>query len=215
MKRLALTICIVMFLGMVGAFAAPKKGTMKDPRDGKTYKTVQIGSQTWMAENLNYMTKDSYCYDNKKSNCAKYGRLYTWKTAQEACPVGWHLPSRGEFEMLIKAVGGTMDKQEKRYWANAGKSLKSTSSWNESDYGDGDGNGDDAFGFSALPAGYVCCGGIYAAEGSITEFWSSTEGRSGNAYSNAYGMRLSSSDYGARLEDGDNRVGHSVCCLKN
>ena len=209
MKRFALTICIVMFLSTVGAFAAPKKGTMKDPRDGKTYKTVQIGSQIWMAENLNYKMKDSYCYGNKESNCVKYGRLYTWKTAQEACPVGWHLPSRGEFEMLLKAVGGTTDKQEKRYWGDAGKSLKSTSSWNEGE--NGDGNGDDAFGFSALPAGYGCCGGNYNAEGSIAEFWSSTEGRSGYAYS----MNLSSRDDGTRLEDGDNRFVSSIRCLRD
>jgi len=67
-----------------------------DKRDGKSYKTVKIGNQMWMAENLNYNAANSVCYDNKPANCTKYGRLYNWETAKEACPVGWHLPSDEE-----------------------------------------------------------------------------------------------------------------------
>ena len=59
---------------------------MMDPRDGQIYKTVAIGSQTWMAENLNYEMANSTCYDNFVSNCYKNGRLYAWKAALESCP---------------------------------------------------------------------------------------------------------------------------------
>jgi hypothetical protein len=81
-------------------------GVMVDSRDGQTYKTVTIGTQIWMAENLNYETTNSYCYDDDPSNCSKYGRLYTWAAATKACPIGWHLPSDDEWNTLFTAVGG-------------------------------------------------------------------------------------------------------------
>ncbi|MDR2584555.1 MAG: hypothetical protein LBC75_13845 [Fibromonadaceae bacterium] len=105
-----------------------KKGTFTDPRDGKTYKTVKIGNQTWMAENLEYKESLSQCNDQK------YGRLYYWKTAKEVSPPGWHLPSRVEWMTLVN-LAGSLNK------------LKATSGWNNN------GNGTDNYGFSALPGG--------------------------------------------------------------
>jgi len=139
---------------------------IKDDASGQTYKTVKIGTQTWMAENLNVETEGSWCYEDKELNCQKYGRLYNWDAAKSACPAGWHLPSKGEFEALFVAVGGK---------DVAGMKLKSTSDWNEN------GNGDDIFGFSALPAGSRFSYGHYFAEGNSANFWISSEFNSNDA----------------------------------
>ncbi len=111
--------------------------SMTDPRDGQTYKTVKIGSQTWMAQNLNYEMGNSYCFGDDSTNCAKYGRFYRWDASNTACPEGWYLPSKAEWDTLIAAVGGNR---------TAGAVLKSSSGW--ADCGDGL----DAVSFSALPA---------------------------------------------------------------
>ena len=141
-------------------------GSMKDYRDGQSYKTVTIGSQTWMAQNLNYESDYfSFCYNDISSNCTKYGRLYSWKMALTVCPVGWHLPTKAEFDTLFTAVGGR---------SVAGKMLKSTSGWNDS------GNGTDDYLFSALSVGFGYATGD-DCEGDIACFWSSAEDVVGNA----------------------------------
>ena len=126
--------------------------TFTDSRDGKTYKKVAIGKQTWMAENLNFApAKGSVCYDNNPGNCAKYGRLYDWETAIKACPSGWRLPSDSEWETLANQAG-----------SNAGEKLKSKS-W----------GGTDAYDFTALPGG-MNASGKHSGEGSMGLWWSST-----------------------------------------
>jgi len=133
----------------------PGGGTFTDPRDGKTYRTVRIGNFTWMAENLNFATDSSVCYDNYESGCRKYGRLYDWNDAMTACPAPWRLPGDEEWNDLILAAGGQLvdDEKNKYYWKIAGKKLKSKNGWNRNDEDNTSGNGTDEFGFSALPGG--------------------------------------------------------------
>jgi len=145
--------------------SSKKSSELTDSRDGRKYRTVTIGNQTWMAENLRFETGDSWCYENDESKCRQYGRLYDWNTAKIACPKGWHLPTREEWTELVTVVGSE----------TGGKKLKSTSGW------DDNGNGTDEFGFSA-PAG----GGRYPrgsfAVGKGGFWWAATEVGSGGAY---------------------------------
>jgi len=116
-------------------------GTLTDSRDGKDYRTVEIGNSTWMAENLKYADQacgTSWCYGNNASYCKTYGRLYDWCAAMTACPLGWHLPTDSDWKNLVLDIGGQ---------AAAGK-LKSQKGWKDN------GNGTDEYGFSALPGGY-------------------------------------------------------------
>jgi uncharacterized protein (TIGR02145 family) len=131
------------------------------------YRTVQIGTQRWMAENWNCNVGSSVCYDNKPANCAKYGRLYNWTTANGVCPPGWHLPSDAEWTTLTDYVGGS---------STAGIKLKSTSGWSN------DGNGTDAYGFSALPGGYGLSYGRFKLVGDYGYWWSATEYSASSAY---------------------------------
>jgi len=122
-----------------------------------------------MAENLNYAANSSVCYENNADNCAKYGRLYNWATAKQACPTGWHLPSDAELTTLTDNVGGK---------DIAGTKLKSSVGWN--DYDGKSGNGTNEYLFSALPGGYGYSGGYFIGAGDNGYWWSSTEG---DAYS--------------------------------
>lgn len=82
------------------------KTLFTDPRDGQTYPYITIGTQTWMAKNLNYTTPNSWCYLELPELCTKAGRLYTWEAAKSACPSGWHLPSDEEWGTLLKNYDG-------------------------------------------------------------------------------------------------------------
>lgn len=86
-----------------------KFGTMIDPRDNQTYKTVRLkDGKVWMAENLNFDTGNSSShYDGLSPNDKKiYGRLYMWEAAQRACPPGWHIPSKNEWQRMLKHYRG-------------------------------------------------------------------------------------------------------------
>jgi len=156
---------------LVGSVFAQQTGTFTDSRDGKKYRTVVIGGKRWMAQNKNYQTDNSWCYGGDNSNCDKYGRLYDWNTAKTVCMTGWHLPSRQEWDNLVKAAGGK---------GAAGKKLKAGSGWNN--YNKKSGNGTDNFGFSALPGGRRYSDGGFYYAGSNGSWWTATEFSEGNAY---------------------------------
>ena len=126
----------IIMLALFCATAFAQQNSFTDARDKQKYKTVAIGKQTWMAENLKYNENGSKCIDNK--NCSKYGRVYDLATAKKACPAGWHLPSDKEWQELIDFAGGAVA---------ATKKLKAKSDWPN--------KGTDDLGFSALPGGYL------------------------------------------------------------
>lgn len=160
-------------------------GEMTDARDGQVYKTTTIGSQTWLAQNLNYRTANSACYNKDADSCFKYGRLYAWNDAKNACPSGWHLPDTTEWNVLLAETGGkdsaTVNLISKNGWPRseaASASLDSMVSQLDSSLKDripkGWG-GSDPYGFSALPAGQKHKGGDFMGVGGFTDFWLATE----------------------------------------
>jgi len=82
------------------------KATFTDSRDGKVYSIARLtNGLLWMTENLSYDVEGSNCEDDKPKNCKKFGRLYTRSESKVACPSGWRLPSKDEFEELIRRSG--------------------------------------------------------------------------------------------------------------
>jgi uncharacterized protein (TIGR02145 family) len=135
-------------------------------------KTVKIGSQTWMAENLNREIGNSWCYgvSKKDSICAKFGRLYDWKTAIKACPAGWHLPTLAEWDTLVLVHAGRLDSAS---LVVAGNKMKTAKGWYNN------GNGTDDFGFSALPGGGRDVSGSFFNVGKYGFWWTATDEKLG------------------------------------
>jgi uncharacterized protein (TIGR02145 family) len=160
--------------------------TIMDSRDGKTYTTVQIGSQCWMAQNLNIGTKindqedqtdngiiEKYCYYNGDGYCDVYGGLYQWNEmmqfvttegAQGICPAAWHLPSDSEWTELTTFLGGE---------SVAGGKMKETgyAHWAEPNT-----DATNSSGFTALPGGHRHYPWDFMDLNVLGYFWSSTQG---------------------------------------
>lgn len=153
-------------------------GTFNDPRDGQIYNTVEIDNQTWFSENLNFVTTNSWWYDNDPANGDIYGRLYTWDAAIFACPTGWHLPSDDEWKELEIYLGMSQTEADNIEWrgTNQGKQMKSTSGWHAN------GNGINSVGFTALPGGYRFNDGSFQRLGERGTFWSSSAGSDASAW---------------------------------
>jgi uncharacterized protein (TIGR02145 family) len=199
-----------------------------DERDGKRYKYVDIDGQVWMAENLNHNAAGSKCGSTLSGSgtlsdadavaCGKYGRLYNWAAAmggatssdanpsgvQGVCPSGWHLPSDAEWDALMAFIHsdkglGSFTSGTSYY---AGKYLKAASGWNDN------GNGEDAYGFSALPGGRGFFGGDFDDAGGV--WWSASEDNS----SYAYNRFIYNNEY-AYWTDRDKSSLFSVRCLQD
>ena len=202
-------------------------GEIVDDRDGQVYKTVVIDSKTWMAENLNYESVKSYCYENKKDSCSKYGHLYIWSAAMDSigafstnskgcgypnechntknpvrgvCPEKWHIPSQQEWYDLSTYNSSTIRED----LSSAGERLKSANGWFNS------GDGDNTYGFSVLPAG-VGTEENYSSSGKKTCFWSSSDANGVDAngihfdYGNSKGVLQGTIKY----------AGCSIRCVKD
>ena len=205
-------------------------GTLPDSRDKKVYKTIVIGTQTWMAENLNYsdsatyagMKKRNWCYNNNANNCTKYGRFYTWAAAMDSAGTfstkgkscGYNTTCKPSYPVQGICPKGwhlpTKTEFETLLSAVGGQSiagsmLKSTSGWND------DGNGTNEYGFTALPAGYRKYNGSFLEGLNGAFLWSATE--KDGIYSNRVSVYYSSqnADWFANGKD----YGFSVRCLKD
>jgi uncharacterized protein (TIGR02145 family) len=193
-----------------------------DSRDGQTYNIIQIGTQCWMAKNLNIgpmipssiemennNSIEKYCYENNTENCDIFGGLYQWNEmmqysitpgVQGICPIGWHIPTDIEWTVLTDFLSGESE---------AGGKLKEagTIHWTPPNSG-----ANNQSGFTALPCGYRCgpsCG--FSGLGNRALFWSS------NLYSEggAWGRELSYSYIGVYRYDFVKYVGVSVRCVKD
>lgn len=151
-----------------------EEGIMKDSRDGKVYKTVKFQNvgQTWMAENLNYKIDGSRCLLDKKANCKKYGRLYTWNAAMKACPTGWRVPGLRDWLGLFIGEAGWdgLNEGPKGEILEIGEKLKSKSGWQR--------NGTDDLKFSVLPGGIALIKKNIFLEG-VGVLWSSEVNQDG------------------------------------
>jgi len=197
-------------------------GSLTDRRDGQIYKTVVIGTQTWMAQNLNYKVDSSWCYKNSVDSCAKYGRLYQWTAAmkmsvvynaqyfgladieyQGVCPNEWHIPNQNEWQILYNAVNANNGSE------GVGTSIKTSNNWV---YDEDTEVGNNSFGFSALPAGGRYNDGVFGGIGKSTFFWSSTEDTRYTA--NYWYLYYNIEYFFGRLTD-DKKYPKSLRCLKD
>ena len=172
-------------------------GQMTDSRDGQVYKTIVVDTLTWMAENLNYETVNSFCFNDTAKYCATYGRMYTWPAALNACPEGWHLPTYSELSYLVKGKGGD--------------NLRSKAGWII--VNDEDRPGLDAYGFSASPGGRRISSGQYFALGTEVGYWSATEHEEHD--DRAWSVEFHQNDPYSMLTTEYKDWAYSVRCVKN
>ena len=197
---IAIAICCIAI-----SSKAQVTGTYQDPRDGKTYKTVKIGTQIWMGENLAFKVNEGcWAYKNLPANVQVFGYLYDWKTAKNVCPSGWHLPSIEEWEALKNQLGEPS--------VAAGK-LKETGNmhWKKPNT-----EATNASGFTALPGGSRTVDETFESMGLKGFWWSSTQ----FSKTNGQGYRLDNDYEDGETELGDTSLnfkteGLSVRCIKD
>ena len=219
---------------LAGSVYDADKKTLTDNRDGQVYKTVTIGDQIWMAENLNYADSSetpslkgkSWCFDNDTAKCTSGGRLYTWAAAIDSvklaaaaenpldCGYGKACSLEGKVQGICPESWHLPDTTEwhKLFTAvggqsTAGKMLKSATGWEE-------GNGSDDYSFSALPVGWRDFA-LFNKAGQDAVFWSATEKTDDTFHTFSYIMELNYNNEGAYLGNDSKDYGFSVRCVKD
>jgi len=195
--RMLWAVVVVEVVGLL----CEKKPDTPNTLTNEIYDTVKIVNQTWMKKNLNIKMDSSWCYDNHTDSCAKYGRLYSWDAAMEACQsIGWSLPDTTDWNILMNAVGGF---KVEFYWKDVGNKLKSKNGW------DSDGNGTDEYSFSAVSGGMRDNNGFFSGVGGYGQWWTATK----TGY--VYYFRAMSHDHDDVLDAYvDEGYGFSVRCVK-
>ena len=214
-----------------------QKGTFTDSRDGKTYKTVKIGNQEWMAENLAYLPSVSlysngsnmepryYVYDyygtnvataKQQANYNTYGVLYNWPAAKAACPPGWHLPTDAEWTALENYLIASGYNYDGTTTGNKiAKSLAAATNWSETWWNTGTiGNNlslNNKSGFSALPGGCRYDPGDFSNMPDYGFWWSSSEFNTYYAWSRHLYYEYSNSDF----KNDNKNYGFSVRCVRD
>lgn len=161
------SILFIILSTITLSIRAQETGSFTDARDKKTYQTVTIGDQIWMAENLAYNSKTAcWAFNNDKKLLKSFGYMYTWEMARNVCPTGWHLPSDPEWTILTDYLGGLK---------GAGIKMKSTSGWGDN------GNGTNETGFNGQAGGSRNGNSSFDYLGVYASWWSSTAFNTGNA----------------------------------
>jgi len=216
-------------------------GTFTDSRDGHVYKTIKIGDQVWMAENLAYLPSVSpssagsyndvpyyYVYDYQGTdvsaaiqlaNYTTYGVLYNWPAAIVACPSGWHLPSEAEWielENYLADNGYNYDGTTGGWRDKIAKSMAATTNWSASSSSRAGAIGDNLSlnnksGLSALPGGSRYYNGNFNGIGIVGYWWSSTEYDTYNALNRDLSINHSSVHGNISGKD----YGYSVRCIRD
>lgn len=187
----------IAFLITTISAEAQVTGTFTDKRDGKVYKTVTIGTQTWMAQNLAYKTTGCWAYNNNDSNVATYGYLYNWETAKKVSPEGWHLPADDELVTLMTVdiflAGNQLKEKDTTHWQTSKKDVT-----NET-------------GFTALPGGARAKDGQFAAIRNIGMWWSATQ----DTNEAAWFIMMSNANGSVGRTSADKHSAFSIRCVKN
>ncbi|MBI5220074.1 MAG: T9SS type A sorting domain-containing protein [Bacteroidia bacterium] len=227
MRKLALIVVLIIPLSFIAKAQQPCPDVPYLEYGGQIYNTVQIGAQCWMKENLNIGTFvqstassvahsnvtnngiiEKYGYGNDSNYCAIYGGLYDWneamgystsESAQGICPAGWHIPSAGEWDILVNSLGGEN---------SAGCNMKEagTVHWADPNF-----CADNSSGFTALPGAMRRFTGTFFDIDSSALFWTSTQSGSVNA-------KVRYLDYSvsfARNDSAKKVYGFSVRCIKD
>ncbi len=202
--------------------------------DGNFYRTIKIGDQCWMMDNLKVthyrngndipnvtdntawagLSTGAYCdYNNDVNNAATYGRLYNWYAVRDSrnmAPEGWHIPTDAEWKQLEMYLGMSPAEADATGWrgTDEGGKLKETGTTR---WGSPNAGATNESGFTALPGGYRYSDGSFGAMGIYAFLWSSTEFDSGTAWGR--GLHSNGSDV-SRTSD-DKLYGFSVRCVRD